>query len=384
MKKNDFAIFLVYVAMFAIALLVGMLWIRPIVSESGNYLALHPILLVFISIVAGILFNSVLLELGHILGAKVGHYNIVSCSILGIGVKKNSQNKKKFGYVKFDGLTGETKVSPKDPNKSGLGAYISFPILFYLIELIGFVVAFSIASRDTSLSWLQIFSLVILTVGGMIFVYDYFPARLDSVTDGYLMLVVSKPINKIAYNNMLLAEEASLLNKPIPPMPVYDEITDFTYLLNNVTVYSLIEKGEIDKAIKLLDKAINTEKGLSKSLNREAFTLKLSLLLTFKFEEGKKMYEGIDDEEKKYISSLTSPSCLRCYLLISGLIEGSETETNYAIDKAEKVYKNVSKTSKQVEMNLIENNIATIKANHPSWNLYELPWQNKNEGEKKE
>ncbi len=383
MKKNDFAIFLVYVAMFAIALLVGMLWIRPIVSEYGNSMALNPILLVFISIVAGILLNSALLELGHILGAKTGRYNIISWSILGLGVKTNPNKKKKFGYVKFDGLTGETKISPKDPNKSSLGGYISFPILFYLIELIAFVIAFSFAARDASLSWLQIFSLVILTVGGMIFVYDYFPARLDSITDGYLMFVVSKPINKVAYNNMLLAEKAATLNEPIPTMPIYDEITDFTYLLNNVTVYSYIEKGEIDKAIKLLDKAINTEKGLSKSLVREAATLKLSLLLTFRFEEGKKTYEGIDDEEKKYISSLSSSSSLRCYLLISGLIEESETETNYAIDKVEKVYKGVSKSSKQIEKSLIETSVALIKQKHPSWNLYELPWQNKSKEENK-
>lgn len=383
MKKNDFAIFLVYVAMFAIALLVGMLWIRPIVSEYGNSMALNPILLVFISIVAGILLNSALLELGHILGAKTGRYNIISWSILGLGVKTNPNKKKKFGYVKFDGLTGETKISPKDPNKSSLGGYISFPILFYLIELIAFVIAFSFAARDASLSWLQIFSLVILTVGGMIFVYDYFPARLDSITDGYLMFVVSKPINKVAYNNMLLAEKAATLNEPIPTMPIYDEITDFTYLLNNVTVYSYIEKGEIDKAIKLLDKAINTEKGLSKSLVREAATLKLSLLLTFRFEEGKKTYEGIDDEEKKYISSLSSSSSLRCYLLISGLIEESETETNYAIDKVEKVYKGVSKSSKQIEKSLIETSVALIKQKHPSWNLYELPWQNESKEENK-
>ncbi len=384
MKKNDFAIFLVYVAMFAIALLVGMLWIRPIVSESGANMAINPILLVFISIVVGILLNSSLLELGHILGAKTGRYNVISWSILGLGVKINSDKKRKFGYVKFDGLTGETKVSPKDPNKSSLGGYISFPILFYLIELIAFVVVFSFASRDTSLSWLQIFSLVILTVGGMIFVYDYFPARLDSVTDGYLMLVVSKPINKVAYNNMLLAEKAAALNEPIPAMPIYEEITDFTFLLNSVTVYSYIEKGEVEKAIKLLDKAINTEKGLSKSLVREAATLKLSLLLTFRFEEGKKVYEGIDDEEKKYISSLSSSSSLRCYLLISGLIEESETETNYAIDKVEKVYKGVSKSSKQIEKSLIETSVALIKQKHPSWNLYELPWQNKSEEENKE
>ena len=61
MKKNDFAAFVAYVLMFGIAILVGLVWIRPIVSNVGNSLPINSILLVFIGIVAGILLNSVLM-----------------------------------------------------------------------------------------------------------------------------------------------------------------------------------------------------------------------------------------------------------------------------------------------------------------------------------
>lgn len=383
MKKNDFAAFIAYVIMFGIAILVGLVWIRPIVSEVGNSLPLNSILLVFIAIVGGILLNAVLVELGHILGARIGKYNILSWSILGLGVKLNKEGKKKFGYVKFDGLTGETKVSPKDKEKSRLGAYISFPILFYLVELILLVVLFSIGANLTrktpSYGWIQIVSLVILTVGGMIIVYDYLPFRLDSNTDGYLMMLLSKPINKVAYNNMLLAEEATYLGKPLPDVPVYDEVTDFTYNLNNVTVYSLVSKGEIKQAIRILEKAISSEKGLSKSLVKEAKTFKLSLLLTYYFNEGKAFYDTFEDEDKKYISSLSSASALRCYLLVSGLIEDSETEANFAIDKVEKVYKGVNPAFLPLEKKLVEENISATMAKHASWNLYDLPWKVKKE-----
>ena len=383
MKKNDFAAFIAYVIMFGIAILVGLVWIRPIVSEVGNSLPLNSILLVFIAIVGGILLNAVLVELGHILGARIGKYNILSWSILGLGVKLNKEGKKKFGYVKFDGLTGETKVSPKDKDKSRLGAYISFPILFYLVELILLVVLFSIGANLTrkapSYGWIQIVSLVILTVGGMIIIYDYLPFRLDSNTDGYLMMLLSKPINKVAYNNMLLAEEATYLGKPLPEVPVYDEVTDFTYNLNNITIYSLISKGEIKQAIKILEKAIASEKGLSKSLIKEAKTFKLSLLFTYYFDEGKTFYDSFEDEDKKYISSLSSASALRCYLLVSGLVEDSETEANFAIDKVEKIYKGVNPTFLPLEKKFIEEDISLIKSKHASWNLYDLPWNVKKE-----
>lgn len=385
MKKNDFAAFVAYVVMFGIAILVGLVWIRPIVSNVGNSLPINSILLVFIGIVAGILLNSVLMELGHLLGARIGKYRVVYWSILGLGVKTTKEGKKKFGYVKFDGLTGETKVAPKDKEKSRLVAYISFPILFYLIELIVLVVLLSVganlARKTPSFGWVQILSLVILTVGGMIIIYDYLPFRLDSITDGYLMMLLSKPVNKVAYNNMLLAEESSLLGKELPDIPVYDEVTDFTYFLNNVTVYSLLSKGSIKEAIKILDKAIASEKGLSKSLIREAKTFKLSLLFTYNFPQGKELYDSFEDEDRKYISSISTPSALRCYLLISGLIEDSETEANFAIDKTDKVYKSVANNVAPIEKKLLEEDVALVKQKHPSWSLYDLPWDIKKEKE---
>lgn len=51
MKKNDFATFIVYVAMFAIALLVGLLVIKPIMETSGS-LPLHPVVIMVLALSA--------------------------------------------------------------------------------------------------------------------------------------------------------------------------------------------------------------------------------------------------------------------------------------------------------------------------------------------
>nr|MCR5491685.1 hypothetical protein [Bacilli bacterium] len=97
----------------------------------------------------------------------------------------------------------------------------------------------------------------------MLYIYNLFPARLETVNDGYLMLVLSKPINKVAYNNMLLAEAIADEGGEMKELPVYDTVTDFTYRINLVSVYRNLEKGESHKAILILDKAIDTDKGLS-------------------------------------------------------------------------------------------------------------------------
>lgn len=394
MKKNDFAVFVVYVVMFALAIVAGLVWIRPMTSQFSNSVGINPIVLIILSIVAGILLNSILLELGHLTGAKIGKLRLRSFIVLGFGFKKTATGKK-IGFHSFDGLTGETKVAPKDREKSSLAGYVAFPLIYFLIEVVIMVVLMSVSkflitqSTDSTAGWLQIFAVCCLVVGGMIYIYDYFPAHLDSTTDGYLMVLVSKPTNKKAYNDLLLADEAVELGQPVPSPVVYDDLTDLTFNLNLNVVYADLAKGDVGSASKIIDKLMTAEK-VSSNLVNEAGALKLSILLSSANpRDGIKMYkEDLNDNVKKYISNVSSPAALRCYLLISALIEESETEAYFALDKVEKVYKGLDKTKEKVDRALLEANLALAKKLHPTWNLPDLPWAkpeepSKNENEEK-
>lgn len=388
MKKSEFATFVAYLFMFGAAILVGLVWLRPVISETHSTLGIPYVLLVILSLAAGVLLNSLLIESGHLLGAKLGKYEILSWNVLFFGFKKKD-GKKKWGFSSYDGFSGETKVKPKDVETSSLSGYIAFPLLWLLLEVIACAVMIAISKRLQNtgselnvpgIAWLEIFSIVLLGTAAMLYIYNLFPAKLDTVTDGYLAVILSKKINKVAYNNMLLAE-ASLFEggEPFVP-PVYDEVTDFTYRINIVSVYKLIEEGKNREAIAVLNKAIETERGLSAHLKQEALALKLSLLLaTPGNTEGQTIYAEMTDEEKKYISSVATMPALRCYLLISGIIENADNEANYAIDKVEKVFKDCDKVAQETEKKLIEQNIELIKSIHPTWKLYELPWQEKPE-----
>ena len=379
MKRNDLATFIVYVGMIAIAICVGIFVIKPIMDTYGSSMPINSILIMIFGILTGAILNSVFIELGHVLGAKAGHYNVIKCAIFGMGFKLEN-GKKKFGFMSFEGFTGETKVSPQDVKKSNLSAYILFPVLFLFVEFIVAMIVIVICKNkeaDTrSIAWLHVFMIAILTVGGMFYLYDLFPARIDSVTDGYLLLLLAKPANKEAYNNLLLAEEAAFYGNPLPETPVYDELTDFTASLNLLTVYRLLSEGKPLEALPIIEKSLKEEAQVSASVTYHARSLKLNILLEQENrDKGKKFYEELDEQTKKYIADLSDLTALRSYLLIASFVEGSESESNYAIDKAEKAIKACEANYKETEKSLLQLDVDLTRSAHPSWKVYPLPWE---------
>ena len=385
MKRNDFATFLVYVLMIGIALLVGLMVIKPIIDAHSATLPLHPVVVMILGLLAGVLLNASFIEAGHAIGAKIGKYEVLKCVILGLGFIRVGE-KMKVRFSGFDGLTGETKVSPKDVKESSLTAYILFPVLFLFVEFIACMVLIVTfqgqEASNPSLAWVRVFLSTILTVGGMVYLYDLFPAHIDSTTDGYLLVLLTKPANKEAYNNLLLAQAASFKDEPIPEMPVYQDVTDFTAGLNLLTAYRHLTEGEPDLALPIIDTIASAETGPSKETVAYAKILKLTVLLEKEDKEkGKKYYEELEEEYKKYIASITSLVALRAYLLIACFIESSETEANYAIDKAEKAIKNCEPSYKEAEKSLLQLDVDLVRAARLSWETYSLPWEEKKDKE---
>ena len=383
MKKNEFATFLVYVAMFGIALFMGLSVLRPIISSARD-LPVHFAVLVIGGLIVGVLLNAIIIELGHVLGAKAGKCEVRSVSVFGFTWTYKKGEKTKFGVKPYDGLTGQTKVRPLDREQSSLSAYRLLPFFFALLEVITMVVLIVISKNLVSsipgASWIEIFAIVVLTTEAMIYFYDIFPAHLDSVTDGYLFVLLSKPANRIAYNDLLIAEAIAEDGGVLPETPVYDDVTDFTGRLNMLSVYRHINKGEFDEAIKILDLNHACETA-PKAVKVHAMCFKLSLLLEHNIVEGKKMYESLEEGDKNKIGDFDSMAALRCYALIASKIEKSEAEANYAIDKAEKVIESEDDFAQPHERKLVEAMIADIRKEHPTWEVYQPVWEKKKKAE---
>ena len=378
MKKNDFATVIAYVAMFAVAILMGLLAIKPVIDEFGQTIngQINTIMLVILSLVAGIVFNALLLEYGHRLGARMGKMTVTAFAVFGFGWKR-VDGKKKIGFHSYNGLTGETKVIPQDPKTSTFSGMIFLPILGFIVEVIVMMVLKTVAQRGgATMAWLQVFSLTFLAVGIMIFVYDIFPVRIDSITDGFLLTLTSKPANRYAYNNMLLEEYAKENGLEVPAPVIYDEISDFTAFLNLVQAVKMQVEGKSKEAEAILNKTLDPETKVTSTTYGEAMAYKLALLLERKDKKaGKGYYEGLDDDERRYIANLSSPAALRCYVLISAFIENSENECNYALDKTERVLRGCASELLEYEKALIDAEVKEIRSEHISWDVYPLPWE---------
>lgn len=366
-KKNDFATFLVYLAMFAIALLVGLLVISPAI-RANNIPTPTAIVIVIVSVLVGVIFNSASLELLHMLGAASGGYKILSVCILSLTFKKKGKDGKRIAFASFDGLTGETKIEPKDIEKSSPSGIVFFPMLGYLLEVIILLVLS--ACLSSYLAWFPIACYVILAIGGMIFVYNDFPAHLDSVTDGYLLILLAKPINRIAYNQILLAERSANKDEALSSLPVYEELSDFTATLNTLAAYRLILKGDNEGTLQIFSKISEAEKNVGKPIRQEALCQRLAMLLLMeKKQEAKDYYEGMNDDARRYIASLASLPALRCYALFAGIVEGSDAEVSWAFDKVERLQKKVSGVILEGENKLLNDSYFYLKKLHPDWDI---------------
>ena len=185
MKKEDVSGIVVYLLILAVAVVFGITVLREHAANSNMDTIIY-ILYVLGAIITGVLFNAIIFEVAHILGAKAGRYLIVSVDILGLCWYKED-GKTKFKFSGYDGLTGETKILPKEdakkePNPS---PYLLFGTLFYLVELIVLVMLFSLfnVKENKTLSNVGYFLLIVAVIGGMIIVYNILPFRLDAMTD---------------------------------------------------------------------------------------------------------------------------------------------------------------------------------------------------------
>ncbi len=371
MKKSEVMGWVVYVLMLAIAAVVGFAMLRPAVAEAT--LPMHSILFIIIAVVSGILLSANLLEIGHIIGAKIGGYKITKINILGMQFQKDKTGKFRFSFsFGFDGLTGETGISPKDASKANPRHYIYAPLVLLLLEVAA-CVAFMVIGLTLKANqpiWYSsyIFALIVLTIVVLVNLYNIFPAALDSKNDGYLMTILNNKTNALAYNNLLLAQEKMSLGEELPETPIYTEVTDFTNSLNQIALYKALTEKNYDKALEINEYTIKSKEKVSARVYNDAVAQKLSIhLLVSDFETAKSEYIDLPLDNKKYIANLSSAPSVRAYLLVSGLIDESEGETKEALSRADKAIKDSGEEKKAIELDLIKQSLRKVAEKHPDW-----------------
>ena len=110
MKKSDISSLVVYAIMLVVLFCTFFFGVRDVLAKSFEGFASVGVSL--LTIVLSFIAGSILLEVGHVLGAKAGKYKIVLFNLFFFTFYKVG-NKTKFKLSGPDGLFSETKVTPK-------------------------------------------------------------------------------------------------------------------------------------------------------------------------------------------------------------------------------------------------------------------------------
>ena len=363
MKKEDVSGIIVYLLIMALAVVFGLQVLRE--HSSKSELGSLYFLFVLGAIVVGVLFNAVMFELAHRLGAKAGRYQVISTCVLGLTFYRE-EGKLKIKFASYDGLTGETKILPKkdakkEPNPS---PYLWFGTLFYIIEIAIVVFLFSFLNGDkmpVAANNVGYFLLIIGVIGGMILLYNILPLHLDATTDGYRLTKVGSAANKKAFNELLRVEyELSQGNSDVE-IATFTDITNFTADLNLNKVYLLLDKKQFKEAEEQLDIILSGKATISQKVYVRARAQKIYInIYTKSLEDAREFYN-------KEVSM-------------------AESETMIAINNVSKAFNRTPKKRQNTEIALFNEAIDRVNEAHPDWEVgqYKLkPIEIKNKDKKK-
>lgn len=373
MKKEDVSGIIVYLLIMALAVLFGINVLQTYADKSQ--LGAMYFLFILGAIVVGVVFNAVLFELAHRLGAKVGRYQVVSTAILGVTFFKE-EGKLKVKFAGYDGLTGETKIVPKkdvkkEPNPS---PYLWFGTLFFIIEITIVTVLFSfLTSKNMPVAASNIgyFILIVGAIGGMILLYNILPLHLDATTDGYRLTMITSAANKKAFNELLRVEYELSQGNTNVEIKTFTDITNFTADLNLNKVYLLLDRREFKEAEELLDIILAGKETISQKVYVRARAQKIYInIYTKPIEEAREFYnKEVSMAERRELSRDLNMTSIRTYLLISGLLDKSRSETMIAINNVSKAFPRTPKKRQNTEIALFNESIDMVNAAHPDWEV---------------
>lgn len=377
MKKENVFGLIMYLVIFALAIVYGFTVLQTHFKNSAMTAVWQYALYIIGCIVAGVLISALLTELGHLIGAKVGGYKIIKFTILYLSIYLD-KGKRKFGFRRFDGLTGETLIVPnyekkEKPNPYPYLWYGPFFLLSWFIGCIVFFVYFRNGSKlDGDIAY------GFLTVGLIsliIFVYDAVPIKTDTTTDGYQIAHLIKTKDVHAYNELLVAKNDPNNNtviaisgekkKDIQQINVNSIDAKVMAMLNH------IDNKEYDKASVIIDELLQRQNELT---TRNILDIQESQIyikiMTTPFEEMAVYYEEqIPLSIKRDISSDRSLGGIRTYILMAGLFDKSRSECALVLSKVAKAYKNTLPSRKHAELVLFNDALEKVCEAHPKWEL---------------
>ncbi|MGI6644710.1 MAG: hypothetical protein ACOX28_03050 [Bacilli bacterium] len=368
MKKEDFLSIFVFLLMLIIALFIGLRIISNANVELG-YNTAQSYTFAIITIIVGVLINALIFELGHVLGALISGYKIMSVNIFGLCLYRAGKNWK-LGFRSYNGLTGETKIFAKK-EKASPKLHLFGPLIMFLIELAIAIVLFVVLPKDNIFHHAP---LIVAGIGAILIVYNIMPFKLDTATDGYYLMLLSKKVNVSAYNELMRIQSLVHENKPLTDLKEFSEITTLTAKVNMYKYYEYLYDEKYEEALAIVENIISESKAVDEEMLGTAITQKLYILLVTKPKEAAELYwnNELTVKDRKFIANDLTIESLRTYLLFNAVVSKSESEAMFALLRFKKALKRHNdETRKEQEIALFDNALLKAKELNPTWKLEE-------------
>ena len=377
MQREDFLSLLIYFLMGALVIVVGVLVFRP--AAADGYLfndAWQNFLFLLVSLVIAIVFNIFALQIGHLIGAKMGGYRILSISFFGFifyKVKTEEGNlKTKVRFGRSNSFGGQVEMAPKSLQSNPM-PYIFVPFVLLLLQLVAlyFVFAFikSVTDDDKVMLMAVKYGVVVLaTIGACFIIYNFFPAKLDTLNDGYKIVLLNKKINIEAYNYGLMNDEIEYFGGEIKEIRTFDQITDFTARVNLKASIQEIINDNYQKAEEIINFNMSEAKKMSNSTYRKFLLLNSYFVYLTKSEEEALTYyqeKIIKADLGDGVRNCKTYDSLRLYVAYVGITEKSINEIKFALEKKKKRDKNEDRGEIEKQNKLLKKIIDKIALELP-------------------
>ena len=367
MRKEEIRSLIVYTILIVAALIVGLAVIRPAMADAPT--SMGQLVFLLIVVVIAYLFNAIALEILHVIGAKLGGYKVTSVNILWLCFY-NDGKQWKAGFKDFNGVCGETRITPKK-EKLNPNLLSWLPLFGFAAELAGCIVLNIMikGNPETKVAWLAPAALIFLLISSLIAFYNFVPLKLDTLTDGYRIRLFTKPVNIEAYNQMLVIQDKQRLGEKVGKIPVFSEITEYTAEINTMAMFECIEQEKHEEAIQIVDHLLENKKAInSNDVNRLIAQRVYLAIRNSSVEDAKKIYDEICPIQiRRFIVNDNNLSTIRAYILIAGMLEGSESEVEFAKSKILKAKKRTPVSVIKTEEKLINKVLETVYESHPKW-----------------
>jgi len=377
MKKENIFGIVMYLLIFAFAVVYGFTVLQTHFQSSAMTAVWQYALYIIGCIIAGVLISSILFEFGHALGAKVGGYKIVKFTILYFTIYLDN-NKYKFGFRRFNGLTGETLIIPNYSKKEKPNPlpYLIYGPIFNLGWFVGSLVTFFYFKDGSRLDGDIAYAFLTAGLIGLIlFIYDIVPIKSDVSTNGYQFFSLLKSKDYQGYNDLLTASNDNNISVAVSSDKKADKPAKQVNL-NRVEgkllgVANFIDEKKYDEASKLIEELLAKPEELTNKTYLETNEQKIYVkIMTTLFEEMSEYYNNeIPLSLKRDISSDHTLIGIRTYILMAGLFDKSRNECVLALSKVAKAYKNTLPSRKHAELVLFNDALEKVCQAHPKWEL---------------